>query len=96
MRYGTDLGNGPLPPASTRARSGRCRTAGLCPGDVLTAMAGPGRLPGSPGGLDLEPARFADVLATARVVDDTVRPRLLTCDAGHGDAAGDDGPGAYK
>ncbi len=29
-----------------------------------------------PGGLDLSPGTFADVLATARVLDDSARPSL--------------------
>jgi hypothetical protein len=67
VRYGTDLGNGPLPPAVNRREIRALQAAGLTPAEVLTAMAGPG-VTWIAGGLDLDPARFADVLATARVV----------------------------
>ncbi|MFD0520982.1 hypothetical protein [Paractinoplanes durhamensis] len=50
------------------------QSAGLTPNDILAAMTGPD-VTWIPAGLDLDPARFADVLATARVLDDTVRPR---------------------
>ncbi len=73
VRYGTDLGNGPLPPAINRREIRLLQAAGLAPAEVLTAMAGPG-VSWIAGGLDLDPARFADVLATARVVDAGIRP----------------------
>jgi hypothetical protein len=73
VRYGTDLGNGPLPPAINRREVRALQAAGLSPSEVLTAMAGPG-VSWIAGGLDLDPARFADVLATARVVDADTRP----------------------
>ncbi|MCU7725536.1 amidohydrolase family protein [Actinoplanes sp. KI2] len=114
VRYGTDLGNGPLIPGVNPREIRALQEAGLSPADILTAMtadapaamtaenpaavtadapaaptddapatpigyvpagaAGPS-LTWVPGGLDLDPARFADSLATARVLDDSVRPR---------------------
>ncbi len=77
VRYGTDLGNGPLPAGVNRGEIRALQRAGLTPADVLTTMtsadgtAEPGWIPG---GLDLDPGRFADVLATARVCGDDVRP----------------------
>ncbi len=78
VRYGTDLGNGPLVPGVNPREVRALQRAGLTPGEVLTAMTGDGI--GVPpcwiaGGLDLDPARLADVLATARVVGPEVRPR---------------------
>ena len=79
VRYGTDLGNGPLPPGVNRREVRALQEAGLAPDDILRAMTGPGisghGVSWIPGGLDLDPARFADVLVTARVLDETVRPR---------------------
>ncbi|MGK5678226.1 amidohydrolase [Actinoplanes sp. URMC 104] len=75
VRYGTDLGNGPLPPAINPREVRALQAAGLSPHDVLAAMTEPGAVSWIPGGLDLDPGRFADVLATARVLDDAVRPR---------------------
>jgi imidazolonepropionase-like amidohydrolase len=79
VRYGTDLGNGPLPPAVNPREVRALLAASLSPGDVLTAMTDTDLTAGDvtwiAGGLDLDPARFPDVLATARVVDDSVRPR---------------------
>jgi imidazolonepropionase-like amidohydrolase len=72
--YGTDLGNGPLPPGVNPREIRQLQAAGLTPGDILLAMTGEG-VTWIPGGLDLDPARFADVLATARVLDESVRPR---------------------
>ena len=74
VRYGTDLGNGPLIPGVNPREIRALQAAGLSPDDILTAMTGP-ELSWVPGGLDLDPARFADSLATARVLDDSVRPR---------------------
>jgi imidazolonepropionase-like amidohydrolase len=79
VRYGTDLGNGPLI-AGINAREIRALLeAGLTPDEVLSAMIDTDPAGVAPswiaGGLDLEPGRFADVLATARVVGDEVRPR---------------------
>jgi len=74
VRYGTDLGNGPLPPGINAREVRALQAAGLSPDGVLRAMAGDG-VSWIPGGLDLDPARFADVLATARVLDSSVRPR---------------------
>ena len=74
VRYGTDLGNGPLPPAVNPREIRALQTAGLTPDEVLAGMTG-ADVTWIPGGLDLDPARFADVLATARVLDDKVRPR---------------------
>ena len=73
VRYGTDLGNGPLPPGVNPREIRLLQTAGLTPNDILGAMTGDD-VTWIPGGLDLDPARFADSLATARVLDDQVRP----------------------
>jgi imidazolonepropionase-like amidohydrolase len=75
VRYGTDLGNGPLPPGVNPREIRALQSAGLTPADILQAMTDTD-VSWIPGGLDLEPSRFADVLATTRVVDDTVRPRF--------------------
>jgi hypothetical protein len=77
VRYGTDLGNGPLPPAVNPREIRLLQSAGMSPDDVLRAIsAGPDVPPGwIAGGLDLDPERFAGVLATVRVVGDEVRPR---------------------
>ncbi|WP_433295825.1 amidohydrolase family protein [Actinoplanes sp. CA-030573] len=88
VRYGTDLGNGPLIPGVNAREIRALQSAGLNPAEILAAMTGiEPTTPGDnstttaadvcwiPGGLDLDPARFADVLATARVLDDSVRPR---------------------
>jgi hypothetical protein len=77
--YGTDLGNGPLVPGVNPREIRALQRAGLTPDDVLTAMTGDAT--GVPpcwvaGGLDLDPGRFADVLATARVVGPELRPRV--------------------
>ncbi|GAA0555133.1 amidohydrolase family protein [Paractinoplanes ferrugineus] len=74
VRYGTDLGNGPLIPGVNPREIRALQQAGLTPNDILHSMTGPD-VTWIPAGLDLDPARFADVLATARVLDDTVRPR---------------------
>jgi imidazolonepropionase-like amidohydrolase len=74
VRYGTDLGNGHLPPAINPREIRHLQSAGLTPADVLTAMTG-GDVTWVPGGLDLDPAAFADSLATARVLSPDVRPR---------------------
>jgi hypothetical protein len=39
----------------------------MSPAEILTSMAGPG-VTWIAGGLDLDPSRFADVLATARAI----------------------------
>jgi imidazolonepropionase-like amidohydrolase len=78
VRYGTDLGNGPLVPGVNPREIRALQQAGLTPADILTAMtpaAATAPPTWIPGGLDLDPARFADSLATARVVTDAVRPR---------------------
>jgi hypothetical protein len=67
VRYGTDLGNGPLPPAINPREIRLMQAAGMSPTEILASMSGPGAA-WIPGGLDLDPARFADVLATARVL----------------------------
>jgi len=74
VRYGTDLGNGPVVPGVNPREIRALQSAGLTPDAVLLAMAGED-VSWIPGGLDLDPSRFADVLATARVLDDSVRPR---------------------
>ncbi|GAA1580451.1 amidohydrolase family protein [Actinoplanes couchii] len=71
VRYGTDLGNGPLPPGINVREIGLLGSAGLTPDEVLTAMTEKDSTTVSwiPEGLDLTPERFADTLATARVLD---------------------------
>lgn len=78
VRYGTDLGNGPLPPAVNPREVRALQEAGLTPAEILVAMTEPGQpeLGWIPGGLTLEPDTFADVLATARVLGPEVRPRM--------------------
>ena len=69
--YGTDLGNGPLIPGVNPREIRALQRAGLTPDEMLVAMtADAAGLPPCwiPGGLDLEPTRFAEVLATARVI----------------------------
>ena len=73
-RYGTDLGNGPLPPGVNPREVRLLQAAGLTPDDILLAMTGDD-VTWIPGGLEMDPARFADSLATARVLDESVRPR---------------------
>jgi imidazolonepropionase-like amidohydrolase len=74
--YGTDLGNGPLPPAINAREIRALQSAGLTPAEVLAAMIDTDGEPGwIAGGLDLDPARFSDVMATARVLGPEVRPR---------------------
>jgi imidazolonepropionase-like amidohydrolase len=80
VRYGTDLGNGPLVPGVNPREVRALQRAGLTPEDVLAAMTAESEgLPPSwiAGGLDLDATRFADVLATARVVGPEVRPRAF-------------------
>jgi imidazolonepropionase-like amidohydrolase len=77
VRYGTDLGNGPLPPGVNRREIRALQAAGLTPDRVLAAMVDIRAAPSwIAGGLDLDPERFADVLATARVTGPELRPRL--------------------
>jgi imidazolonepropionase-like amidohydrolase len=75
VRYGTDLGNGPLIPGVNPREIRALQSAGLTPGDILLSMTG-ADVTWVPGGLDLDPHRFADVLATARVLDESVHPRM--------------------
>jgi imidazolonepropionase-like amidohydrolase len=77
IRYGTDLGNGPLPPAVNPREVRALQEAGLTPDEVLSAMIETDHAEPTwiPGGLELDPATFADVLATARVLGPEVRPR---------------------
>lgn len=77
VRYGTDLGNGPLPLGVNPRELRAMQRAGLGPADILTAMTEPerGEPAWLPAGLDLAPATFADSLATARVLTPAVRPR---------------------
>jgi imidazolonepropionase-like amidohydrolase len=77
VRYGTDLGNGPLPPGVNRREIRALQAVGLTPDQVLAAMVDIRAAPSwIAGGLDLDPERFADVLATARVIGPELRPRL--------------------
>ncbi|MEU5850798.1 amidohydrolase [Saccharopolyspora shandongensis] len=72
IRYGTDLGNGPLPLGINAREVAALQTAGLAPDDVLTAMTdldSPAPPCWVPGGLDRHPSRFAGSLCTARVLD---------------------------
>ena len=77
VRYGTDLGNGPLPPGINARELRALRGAGLTPTDILAAMTDQdqGEPAWLPAGLDLGPDTFADSLATARVLGPEVRPR---------------------
>jgi hypothetical protein len=77
VRYGTDLGNGPLPPAVNPREIRALQAAGLTPDAVLTAMTETDltEISWIPGGLELDPPHFADSVATARVLDAEVRPR---------------------
>ena len=77
VRYGTDLGNGPLPPGINPRELRALAQAGLSPADILAAATDPdqGEPAWLPAGLDLAPATFADSLATARVLGPHVRPR---------------------
>lgn len=73
VRYGTDLGNGPLPPGVNPREITALRSAGLAPDDVLAAMADPrsGNTPcWVPGGLDRAPEDFAESLSAARPLND--------------------------
>ncbi|MBB4746295.1 amidohydrolase [Actinoplanes lobatus] len=77
VRYGTDLGNGPLPPGVNIREIRLLLSAGLTPDGVLTAMTetDSSTISWIPGGLDL--ADLPDSLATARVVGPGVHPRVL-------------------
>ncbi|MEU4557074.1 amidohydrolase family protein [Actinoplanes sp. NPDC023936] len=91
VRYGTDLGNGPLPAGVNTREIRALREVGLDPHAILSAMtesgssvtesgssvteSGSSELSWVPGGLNLDPEAFPDSLATARVLDDSVRPR---------------------
>ncbi|MEV6767377.1 amidohydrolase family protein [Nocardia sp. NPDC051030] len=72
VRYGTDLGNGPLPLGVNRREIAALLAVGLTPDDVLTAMTDVrGGAPPCwiPGGLDRDRAHFAESLCHAQVVD---------------------------
>ncbi|GID68822.1 hypothetical protein Acy02nite_67030 [Actinoplanes cyaneus] len=77
VRYGTDLGNGPLIPGVNPRELRALRAAGLTPDEILLSMTEPTSptITWLPAGLDLSPETFADALATARVLDDTIHPR---------------------
>ncbi|WP_436527392.1 amidohydrolase family protein [Actinoplanes sp. HUAS TT8] len=79
VRYGTDLGNGPLPLGVNPRELRALRAAGLTPDEILLSMTETDSpaITWIPSGLDLSPDAFADVLATARVVDDSTHPRPL-------------------
>lgn len=72
VRYGTDLGNGRQPLGVNPYEIRALQSAGLSPVDVLAAMTavdpGDPDAPGCAADLDLDPARFADSLAGARVL----------------------------
>ncbi|GAA2775084.1 amidohydrolase family protein [Saccharopolyspora taberi] len=73
VRYGTDLGNGPLPLGVNAREIRALQAAGFSPGDVLRAMTDDTAAPCVvPGGLDLRVEHFAGSLATA-VVAPTMR-----------------------
>lgn len=76
IHYGTDLGNGPLPPGVNPREVTALLAAGLTPDDVLTAMTdlrSPVPPCWVPSGLDPTPSRFADSLSSAQVVDPVTR-----------------------
>jgi hypothetical protein len=77
VHYGTDLGNGPLPAGVNAREIGSLLAAGLDPHGVLSAMTDPdsSEMCWVASGLELEAAVFAESLATAKVLDETVRPR---------------------
>ncbi|GIE32904.1 hypothetical protein Ait01nite_059490 [Actinoplanes italicus] len=79
VRYGTDLGNGPLPLGVNAREIRLLQSAGLTPDAVLTAMteSDSSTISWLPAGLDLDVERFPDALATARVLDASVRPRQI-------------------
>ena len=70
VRYGTDLGNGPLPPGVNPREVRALQSAGLSPDRILESMteSDSPEISWVEGGLDLDPSSFADVLATAQVV----------------------------
>jgi imidazolonepropionase-like amidohydrolase len=75
IRYGTDLGNGPLPLGVNPRELRALQSAGLSPTDILTTITDPAAPPCEiPAGLDLDPAHFATSLATARVLPLTTAP----------------------
>ncbi|GLW32738.1 amidohydrolase family protein [Actinoplanes regularis] len=78
VRYGTDLGNGPLPPGINVRELRALRSAGLTPDEILLSMTETDSpaISWIPGGVDLSPDGFADVLATARVLDERAQPCL--------------------
>ncbi|WP_433826483.1 amidohydrolase family protein [Actinoplanes sp. CA-015351] len=75
VRYGTDLGNGPLPAGINTREVESLRGAGLDPSAILAAMteSDSSEVAWVAGGLEWDPDGFADCLATARVVDESVR-----------------------
>jgi hypothetical protein len=78
VRYGTDLGNGPLPAGVNPRELRALQRAGLSPAEVLAAAtdADQGEVTWVPGGLELGTGAFADSLAAARVLGAEVRPSL--------------------
>ncbi len=77
VRYGTDLGNGPLPVAVNAREVRALGEAGMQPSDILTAMTendGTTGLTWIPSGLDLNPEMFAQSIATARVLGPEAHP----------------------
>lgn len=71
VRYGTDLGNGPLPPGINIREIRLLQAAGMTPDAILTAMTEPDSttLSWIPGRLDPASERFPETVATARVID---------------------------
>jgi hypothetical protein len=84
VRYGTDLGNGPLPSGVNGREIEALIDAGLGPDGVLVAMTGFGEPAGAaevvppclvPGGLAADGPQLVAALGTARVVDPAPVPR---------------------
>jgi hypothetical protein len=76
VRYGTDLGNGPVPPGVNAREIRALLEAGLSPAEIIAAMTEDDQdeLSWIPGGLGDDPATFAAELATARVLAPAVGP----------------------
>jgi hypothetical protein len=79
VRYGTDLGNGPLPLGVNIREIRLLQSAGLGVDAILMAMTESDSTTVSwvAGGLEMAADGFAESLATARVLDADVRPRVV-------------------